>query len=193
MSSAGFSNLISMYGEFMNDDASSIGYLEKGQGGMVDTPWKVRDRYIANSPFFFLDRVQNAGAPRSRRARPAGACGGDLYRAPAAGQDGRVRALRGGRTLAGDMGIRQPGRLLETDARLVRRAPASRRGSEIALDERHTAAKRPKGAEQTCGMNRGPTRRPTPLGGRRRFSSTIQKVLDWRLPARSDSGSPLVD
>jgi dipeptidyl aminopeptidase/acylaminoacyl peptidase len=58
MASASFSNLISMYGEMYNQDSASIGYLEKGQGGMVDTPWKVRDRYLENSPFFFLDRVE---------------------------------------------------------------------------------------------------------------------------------------
>ena len=58
MASASFSNLTAMYGETFNGEAGSIGYLEKGQGDMGDTPWKVRDRYIANSPFFFLDRVQ---------------------------------------------------------------------------------------------------------------------------------------
>jgi dipeptidyl aminopeptidase/acylaminoacyl peptidase len=58
MASASFSNLISMYGVMRNEASASIGYLERGQGGMADTPWKVRDRYIENSPFFFLDRVQ---------------------------------------------------------------------------------------------------------------------------------------
>lgn len=58
MASASMSNLISMYGEFRNGESGGIGYLEKGQGDMGDTPWKERDRYVANSPFFFLDRVQ---------------------------------------------------------------------------------------------------------------------------------------
>jgi dipeptidyl aminopeptidase/acylaminoacyl peptidase len=58
MASASISNLISMYGEFQNGESGGIGYLEKGQGNMGDTPWKERERYIANSPFFFLDRVQ---------------------------------------------------------------------------------------------------------------------------------------
>jgi len=58
MASASMSNLISMYGEFENGESGGIGYLEKGQGDMGDTPWKARDRYVANSPFFFLDRVE---------------------------------------------------------------------------------------------------------------------------------------
>jgi dipeptidyl aminopeptidase/acylaminoacyl peptidase len=58
IASASMSNLISMYGKFQNGESGGIGYLEKGQGNMGDTPWKERERYIANSPFFFLDRVQ---------------------------------------------------------------------------------------------------------------------------------------
>jgi len=57
VASASFSNLVSMYGESINGQAGSVGYLEKGQGDMGDTPWNVRDRYIANSPFFLLDKV----------------------------------------------------------------------------------------------------------------------------------------
>lgn len=58
VASASFSNLISMYGQATNGQAGSIGYLEQGQGDMGDTPWSVRDRYLANSPFFFLDKVK---------------------------------------------------------------------------------------------------------------------------------------
>ena len=58
MASASFSNLTTMYAHFTNGSSGSIGYLEKGQGNMGDTPWKERDRYISNSPFFSMDRVQ---------------------------------------------------------------------------------------------------------------------------------------
>lgn len=34
-----------------------IGWAERGQGLMGATPWERRDRYIENSPFFYLDRV----------------------------------------------------------------------------------------------------------------------------------------
>ncbi|MCY3626984.1 MAG: prolyl oligopeptidase family serine peptidase [Gammaproteobacteria bacterium] len=33
------------------------GWFETGQGGLGDTPWGNRSRYIENSPFFYLDRV----------------------------------------------------------------------------------------------------------------------------------------
>jgi dipeptidyl aminopeptidase/acylaminoacyl peptidase len=57
--SAGPADLISDYG-IMDKTGSSwaIGWAETGQGKMGGTPWQFRDRYIANSPIFFLDRVQ---------------------------------------------------------------------------------------------------------------------------------------
>jgi dipeptidyl aminopeptidase/acylaminoacyl peptidase len=59
VSSGGFSNLFSQYGE-MRDDGSAvgIGWTEHDQGRMPGNPWEFRDRYIENSPFFFLDRVR---------------------------------------------------------------------------------------------------------------------------------------
>lgn len=44
----------------MRDDGSalSVGWLEREQGRMGASPWEARDRYLANSPFFALDRVQ---------------------------------------------------------------------------------------------------------------------------------------
>ena len=59
ISSGGFSNLFSQYGE-MRDDGSAVGisWTEHDQGRMPGTPWEFRDRYIENSPFFFLDRVR---------------------------------------------------------------------------------------------------------------------------------------
>jgi dipeptidyl aminopeptidase/acylaminoacyl peptidase len=38
--------------------AFGIGWSEKGQGQLGGTPWQYRDRYIENSPQFYLDRVQ---------------------------------------------------------------------------------------------------------------------------------------
>jgi len=59
VSSGGFSNLFSQYGE-MRDDGSAVGinWSEREQGRMAGSPWEFRDRYIENSPFFFLDRVR---------------------------------------------------------------------------------------------------------------------------------------
>jgi len=59
VSSGGFSNLFSQYGE-MREDGSAIGinWSEKDQGRMGGNPWEFRQRYIENSPYFFLDRVR---------------------------------------------------------------------------------------------------------------------------------------
>jgi dipeptidyl aminopeptidase/acylaminoacyl peptidase len=52
-------DLVSYYGAMDSQGyPSSIGWLEYGQGRMGCTPWQCRDRYIDNSPVFFLDRVQ---------------------------------------------------------------------------------------------------------------------------------------
>jgi dipeptidyl aminopeptidase/acylaminoacyl peptidase len=57
--SAGPSDLISFYGEMWDTgDATAIGWAETGQGKMGGTPWQYRDRYIENSPLFYLDRVK---------------------------------------------------------------------------------------------------------------------------------------
>ena len=57
--SAGPGDLISAYGEMdKSGSAGAIGWSETGQGGMVGTPWQYRDRYIENSPLFYLDRVE---------------------------------------------------------------------------------------------------------------------------------------
>lgn len=58
VSSGGFSNLFTQYG-VLRDDGSAIGVemLERMPGRIGGHPWEVRDRYIANSPYFFLDRV----------------------------------------------------------------------------------------------------------------------------------------
>jgi dipeptidyl aminopeptidase/acylaminoacyl peptidase len=52
-------DLISTYG-LMNPEGypTLVAWAEYGQGRMGGTPWQFRDRYIDNSPVFFLDRVQ---------------------------------------------------------------------------------------------------------------------------------------
>jgi len=52
-------DLLANYGA-MNKDGTAFGISinELGQGLMGGTPWQFRDRYIENSPFFYLDRVE---------------------------------------------------------------------------------------------------------------------------------------
>ena len=56
--SAGLSNLITLYSDLSPDGRVWTGWAESGQGAMGGTPWRYRERYIENSPFFYLDRVQ---------------------------------------------------------------------------------------------------------------------------------------
>lgn len=59
VSSGGMSDLFSAYASMRPDgSATSIGWAEHDQGRMGASPWEARDRYLANSPFFFLDRVK---------------------------------------------------------------------------------------------------------------------------------------
>ncbi len=52
-------DLVSFYGDLEPGGyGGGIGYLETGQGRMGGTPWQFRDKYIENSPIFYLDRVQ---------------------------------------------------------------------------------------------------------------------------------------
>jgi dipeptidyl aminopeptidase/acylaminoacyl peptidase len=52
-------NLLDIYGEMDQDGrAFGIPLLERGQGLMGGTPWQFRDRYIENSPAFYLDRIE---------------------------------------------------------------------------------------------------------------------------------------
>jgi dipeptidyl aminopeptidase/acylaminoacyl peptidase len=58
ISSGGFSNLFSHYSEMREDgSAVGIGWSERDQGRMGGSPWQYRDRYLENSPYFFLDKV----------------------------------------------------------------------------------------------------------------------------------------
>jgi len=55
---SGTGNLLGEYGELGKDGtAFGISIAELGKGLMGGTPWEFRERYIENSPLFFLDRV----------------------------------------------------------------------------------------------------------------------------------------
>ena len=59
VSSAPMGNLISFYGHLTEEgDSQWIDWAEKGQGKMGGSLWEFRDRYIENSPIFFLDKVE---------------------------------------------------------------------------------------------------------------------------------------
>ena len=56
---AGFGDLVGLYGYLARAGTNQFtSWLEQGQGRMGDTPWGARERYIENSPLFYLDRVQ---------------------------------------------------------------------------------------------------------------------------------------
>jgi len=56
---AGLGNLTSSYGEMGKDGSSyAIGIWENNSRIQLGTPWTSRDRYIENSPVFYLDRVE---------------------------------------------------------------------------------------------------------------------------------------
>lgn len=59
MISDGYADLFGHYGE-MSDEGTAYGTSieESGQGLMGGTPWEFRERYIENSPFFYLNRVE---------------------------------------------------------------------------------------------------------------------------------------
>lgn len=55
----GFGDLVGAYGEADNSGAAfASAVMERGQGLMGGTPWQYRERYIENSPAFYLDRVE---------------------------------------------------------------------------------------------------------------------------------------
>ncbi len=56
---AGVGNLLTEYGHLDADGYSfGVALAESGQGLMGDSPWAHRDRYIENSPYFYLDRIE---------------------------------------------------------------------------------------------------------------------------------------
>jgi len=55
----GMGDLVAAYGA-MNRDGTAFepAFLERGNGLLGGTPWQYRERYIENSPIFYLDRLQ---------------------------------------------------------------------------------------------------------------------------------------
>jgi dipeptidyl aminopeptidase/acylaminoacyl peptidase len=52
-------DLVGLYGEMdESGETFGTGLLENGQFQILGTPWQFRDRYVENSPVFYLDRVQ---------------------------------------------------------------------------------------------------------------------------------------
>lgn len=59
MEADGMGDLVGSYGQ-MGESGAAFGTsnLENGQDALGGTPWQVRDKYIENSPVFYLDRVE---------------------------------------------------------------------------------------------------------------------------------------
>lgn len=58
LASGATANLIESYGEMLEDGTVwTVSWVEEGQGRMGGSLWEHRDRYIENSPLFYLDRV----------------------------------------------------------------------------------------------------------------------------------------
>jgi dipeptidyl aminopeptidase/acylaminoacyl peptidase len=56
---AGSGNLVTMYGQMDSDGTSHwVDWAEKGLGSIGGSLWEVRERYIENSPIFYLDQVK---------------------------------------------------------------------------------------------------------------------------------------
>jgi dipeptidyl aminopeptidase/acylaminoacyl peptidase len=55
--SAGLADLISDYGHMDETGGDATFWAETGQGLIGGPPWQYRDRYVENSPIFYLDRV----------------------------------------------------------------------------------------------------------------------------------------
>lgn len=58
MAQAGFGNLLSLYGDLRDSGYSHGLAVNENSFRMPDHPWNDRDRYIRNSPWFFLDAVE---------------------------------------------------------------------------------------------------------------------------------------
>ncbi|MGH7527651.1 MAG: S9 family peptidase [Gemmatimonadales bacterium] len=56
---AGMGDLIGGYGQLAPDGTNyGLPWAESGQGRMGGSPWEYRERYLENSPFYHLDRVE---------------------------------------------------------------------------------------------------------------------------------------
>jgi len=57
--SDGYGDIMAHYGEMGKDGSTyAVAIAEQGQELMGGTPWQFRERYIENSPVFYLDRVE---------------------------------------------------------------------------------------------------------------------------------------
>jgi dipeptidyl aminopeptidase/acylaminoacyl peptidase len=54
----GMGDLLSLYGEMRKDGTAYGTALESTFNALGGNPWEVRERYIENSPFFYLDQVE---------------------------------------------------------------------------------------------------------------------------------------
>jgi dipeptidyl aminopeptidase/acylaminoacyl peptidase len=55
----GYGSIMGQYGEMGKDGSTyAVSVEEQGQGLMGGPPWQFRERYIENSPVFYLDRVE---------------------------------------------------------------------------------------------------------------------------------------
>lgn len=54
----GVGDLIGFYGQMEQDGTATGNALERSIDSLSGTPWDYRDRYIENSPIFYLDRVE---------------------------------------------------------------------------------------------------------------------------------------
>jgi dipeptidyl aminopeptidase/acylaminoacyl peptidase len=58
MAADGYGDIMAHYGEMGKDGSTyAVSIAEQGQELMGGTPWQFRERYIENSPVFYLDRV----------------------------------------------------------------------------------------------------------------------------------------
>lgn len=56
---AGMGDLMGGYGQLAPDGTNyGLAWAESGQGRMGGSPWEFRERYLENSPIFYLDRVK---------------------------------------------------------------------------------------------------------------------------------------
>jgi dipeptidyl aminopeptidase/acylaminoacyl peptidase len=55
--SPGWTNFFEGYATFKDGVSMNVGFYEQTQVNMGCHPWECRDRYLENSPFFFLDKV----------------------------------------------------------------------------------------------------------------------------------------
>jgi dipeptidyl aminopeptidase/acylaminoacyl peptidase len=55
----GFGNLTTMYGAMLKSGASrGVSWAEEGQGRMGGPPWQFPERYVQNSPVFYLNKIE---------------------------------------------------------------------------------------------------------------------------------------